>query len=239
MSRNRLYRKRATPRILSAAPQPRSERKGMLKLLQQLFWGAPSAPGIWFRATAYLGWRGLLCGTPSDGESPITIRSGGVTSFVSGLVGGLKGLTPEQQLAAASAKEAASGLSTVTSIAGNVGQAVGGAATAFVSQSFGQSLLWREHASFVTRLTTACSRRGNPAPGPGHFNHPLSTTSQVERRLPVARGARASMPAVTGAGSSPARPSVWPGAGPSWSSRPRHFAPAHRSAPAIQAAARA
>jgi hypothetical protein len=53
--------------------------------------------------------------------------------------------------------------------------------------------------------------------------------------VPAARGARASMPAVTGAGSSPARwPSVWPGAGPSWSSRSRHFAPVHRSAPAVQ-----
>ena len=95
---------------------------------------------------------------------------------------------------------------------------------------------------FFTRRTTACSgrMRGNSGPGPGHFNHPLSTASQVERRVPVARGARASIPAVAGAGSFAARlPSVWPGAGPSWSSRPRHFAPDHRSAPAIQAAARA
>jgi hypothetical protein len=35
--------------------------------------------------------------------------------------------------------------------------------------------------------------RANPAPGRSHFNHPLSTASQVERRLPVVRGARASM----------------------------------------------
>jgi hypothetical protein len=85
-------------------------------------------------------------------------------------------------------------------------------------------------------------RAAIPVLGPGHFNHPLSTASQVERRVLVARGACASRPAVTGAGSSPARlPSVWPGAGPSWSSRPRHASrfraerPGHGTAPGILA----
>jgi hypothetical protein len=36
----------------------------------------------------------------------------------------------------------------------------------------------RARASFVTRPTTACTR-GNSGPGPGRFNRPLSTASQV------------------------------------------------------------
>jgi hypothetical protein len=53
----------------------------------------------------------------------------------------------------------------------------------------------RARASFVTRLTSACSERtrDNSAPGPCHFNHRLSTASQVERRLPVAHGERLSL----------------------------------------------
>jgi hypothetical protein len=59
----------------------------------------------------------------------------------------------------------------------------------------------------------------------------LSTASQVERLLPVARSARASMvhPGAITSGLA--------GAGLSWSSRSRHFAPVQRSALAIKAAA--
>jgi hypothetical protein len=70
---------------------------------------------------------------------------------------------------------------------------------------------------FAASLHPADSHDGHdcaaiPVRGPGHFNHPLSTASQVEWRLPAARGARASRWAIgakVSAGLHPLAIGIW------------------------------